>query len=83
MDYDWLPIDQRPFKGNSFTMDTPTRFPDRKISETILDFANPILETLPPDSALEDINKIMRLHLSPRIRSYSRRPRATTSICES
>ena len=37
------------------------RFPDRKISETFLDFASPLLELAPPGVAKEDVEEAFRI----------------------
>ncbi len=42
-------------------MDMRSRFPDRKISETIIDFAKPVLEMLPPDATPEAVTDVIKI----------------------
>ena len=37
------------------------RFPERKISETFLDFTSPLLELAPPGAAKEDVEEAFRI----------------------
>ncbi len=41
--------------------DRPILFPNRKISETFLDFASPMLQVLPTPTTREDIEKILKI----------------------
>lgn len=38
-----------------------TRFPDRKISETFLDFADPLLEPLGPDATVDQMEQALKI----------------------